>query len=400
MIPAAEFEARRSALRDRLAALDLPGALVFGRGGGTFDRHGDIVYLTNHYPAMPYLPDLPQTWTAKGHAVLVLPTSGDPVLGVDNPDFALDEVVVEHVEVGNDVVGLSVRLAASKGLTGRVGVIGWDTLPALSAERLRRELPEFEPVDCGAEVAALRFVKSSAELAVIREASAVAVDAMALMLDALDPGLTEAEIVAAGAAEIVRRGARIQYAAVASGAFSPLYVRRPITGYDALRRLDAGDLVHLDLLLTFEGYYADFQRSAVAGAPAGKRSSGLIAAAKAGVEMAIGAVRPGALAEDVAHAGEAYKAELGLGREFGLVHPPGWEHRPPSVGDIDYDFWGHGLGLGLEAPFLRAGDRTVLEPGVVLAVEQFLVQQDVGGASWEEELIVTETGCEVLTASV
>lgn len=400
MIPAAEFEARRSALRDRLAALDLPGALVFGRGGGTFDRHGDIVYLTNHYPAMPYLPDLPPTWTAKGHAVLALPTSEDPVLGVDNPDFALDEVVVEDVEVGNDVVGLSVRLAASKGLTGRVGVIGWDTLPALAAERLRRELPEFEPVDCGAEVAALRFVKSSAEVAVIREASAVAVDAMALMLDALEPGLTEAEIVAAGAAEIVRRGARIQYAAVASGAFSPLYVRRPITGYDPRRRLDAGDLVHLDLLLTFEGYYADFQRSAVAGAPADKRGSGLIEAAKAGVERAIGAVRPGALAEDVAHAGEAYKAELGLEGEFGLVHPPGWEHRPPSVGDIDYDFWGHGLGLGLEAPFLRAGDRTVLEPGVVLAVEQFLVQQDVGGASWEEELIVTETGCEVLTAGV
>jgi Xaa-Pro aminopeptidase len=398
MIPAAEFEARRHALRDRLAALDLPGALVFGRGGGTFDRHGDIIYLTNHYPAMPYLPDRPPAWTAKGHAVLVLPTSGDPVLGVDNPDFALDEVVVEHVEVGNDVVGLSVHLAASKGLTGRVGVIGWDALPALAGERLRRELPDLDPVDCSAEIAALRFVKSSAELAVIRAASAVAVDAMALMLDALGPGLTEAEIVAAGAAEIVRRGARIQYAAVASGGFSPLYVRRPVTGYDHRRRLDAGDLVHLDLLLTFEGYYADFQRSAVAGAPADKRISGLIEAVKAGVERAIGAVRPGALAEDVAHAGEAYKAELGLEGEFGLVHPPGWEHRPSSVGDIDYDFWGHGLGLGLEAPFLRAGDRTVLEPGVVLAVEQFLVQQDVGGASWEEELIVTETGCEVLTA--
>lgn len=400
MIPLAEFDARRRALCERLAALDLPGAIVFGRGGGTYDRHGDILYLTNHYPAMPYLPDRPPSWSAKGHSVLVLPSSDEPVLGVDNPDFALDEVTIDHVEVGNDVVELAARLASSKELTGRVGLIGWDSLPATAAERFRGELTDLKPVDCSGELEALRLVKSSSELSLIREASAVAVKGMALMLAAAEPGATEAEIVAAGASEIVARGARIQYAAIASGPFSPLYVRRAVSGYDRTRQLERGELVHIDLLLTLDGYYADFQRSAIVGDLADEQKARLIDAARTSVERATAVVRPGALAEDVARAGEAYKTEHGFDREFGLVHPPGWEHRPQSVGDIDYDFWGHGLGLGLEAPFLRAGDRTVLEPGVVLAVEQFLVQRGVGGASWEDDVVVTESGCDVLTTGV
>jgi Xaa-Pro aminopeptidase len=395
-----EFEERRQALRRRLQARRLPGALIFGRGGGGYDRHGDLLYLTNHYPAMPYLPDRLPAWAMKGHAVLLMKVDGGEVLGVDNPDFVLDEVAVARVEIGNDIVDLAARLARAAGLTGRVGVIGWDALPATSADRLRAALPDLALIDSGVELEALRLVKSPAELDLVRRAATTAVAAMRRIVGAVSAGATEADVVAAGAAEVVRRGARIQYAAVASGAFSPLYVRRPVTGYDAHRPLAVGDLLHVDLLLTQDGYYADFQRSLVVGGDGPDAALALIGEAQRGVETAIANIRPGALAEDVARAGEAYKAERQLDREFGRVHPPGWEGRPQSVGDIDFDFWGHGLGLGLEAPFLRSGDRTPLLPGFVLAVEQFLVRRGVGGASWEEEVIVTEDGCEILTGGV
>lgn len=400
MIAREEFSARREALRGEIGKRGLGGVLVFSRGGGGYDRHGDVLYLTNHYPAMPYLPDRVPAWAAKGHAVLVLPVEAEEVLGVDNPDVALDELAVSNVQVGNDVMKLAGRLARDAGLSGRVGVCGWDTLPATSAERLRAAIPGLVPIDCSADLERLRRIKSPAELELVRIAAGTAVAAMRLMLTAAEPDRTEADVVAAGAAEIVRRGARIQYAAVASGPYSPLYVRRPVTGYDARRPLKAGELLHLDLLLTQDGYYADFQRSVLVGGDGPEGARTLIDEAREGVHRAIAAIRPGALAEDVARTGEAFKAERGLDREFGRVHPPGWFDGPQSEGDIDFDFWGHGLGLGLEGPFLRAGDVTRLDSACVLAVEQFLVRRDVGGASWEEEVVVTEEGCEILTEGV
>ena len=69
---------------------------------------------------------------------------------------------------------------------------------------------------------------------------------------------------------------------------------------------------------------------------------------------------------------------------------------------------GHGTGLDVhEPPFLRpapdtaagAGPLTLLEKGMVLAVEPALYDSGGGGIRLENDYIITESGCEKITSS-
>ncbi|MFC1480270.1 M24 family metallopeptidase [Candidatus Omnitrophota bacterium] len=60
---------------------------------------------------------------------------------------------------------------------------------------------------------------------------------------------------------------------------------------------------------------------------------------------------------------------------------------------------GHGIGLDVhEAPFLRKGCPRRLRKGMVLTVEPGLYKTGLGGVREEDMVLVTATGCEVLTA--
>jgi Xaa-Pro aminopeptidase len=59
---------------------------------------------------------------------------------------------------------------------------------------------------------------------------------------------------------------------------------------------------------------------------------------------------------------------------------------------------GHGVGLQVhEDPALGQAGRSPLVPGDVIAVEPGLWQRDVGGVRFEDLLLITENGCELLT---
>jgi Xaa-Pro dipeptidase len=63
---------------------------------------------------------------------------------------------------------------------------------------------------------------------------------------------------------------------------------------------------------------------------------------------------------------------------------------------------GHGIGLEAhEAPALRnrADNEWVLEPGMVLTLEPGLYDPAHGGCRLENDILITETGAEVLTNS-
>ena len=61
--------------------------------------------------------------------------------------------------------------------------------------------------------------------------------------------------------------------------------------------------------------------------------------------------------------------------------------------------FGHGIGLGTEDPYIMPGVATVLEENMVVAVEILLSRAGVGGAGFEQDVIVTASGGDVITAA-
>jgi len=61
--------------------------------------------------------------------------------------------------------------------------------------------------------------------------------------------------------------------------------------------------------------------------------------------------------------------------------------------------FGHALGLGIDGPWIVDDEQTVIEPNMTIAVEALVSKPGVGASNFEEDILVTETGAEILTAS-
>jgi len=59
--------------------------------------------------------------------------------------------------------------------------------------------------------------------------------------------------------------------------------------------------------------------------------------------------------------------------------------------------WGHGLGLGFEPPWVDPGSQVVAEEGMCFAIERRIGVPGLGGAQYEDDVLVGPDGAEVLT---
>jgi Xaa-Pro aminopeptidase len=148
------------------------------------------------------------------------------------------------------------------------------------------------------------------------------------------------------------------------------------------RILISGDLVVLDFGGVLDGYCCDLTRTVSVGAPSAE-SRRVHAAVHEAQRAAIAAVKPGVAATDVDLAARNVLEQHALAEAFG--HGTG-----------------HGLGLEIhEEPRItrpRANIEPVrLEPGMVFTIEPGVYLAGWGGVRIEDDVLVTETGCEVLT---
>jgi Xaa-Pro dipeptidase len=384
-----ELRGRQARFAERLGAAGLRGALVVSRGGGTYDRHGDVRYLTGHYQPFVYLPENPPSWSGRSHTVFVIAADGRGVLCVSVPgEYGHGPLAAEDVRVGEDFIEVVIGAARDLGLDrGRVGLVGLDVLPGNLWDRLRAGSPAtaFEGIDD--ELGALRRRKSPAEQEAIRAAAAVGRRGVSAYLDALAPGVTEAEAVAAAVGSVTRDGGGIYLVAASSGDATWSYTTQPLPGFGT-RELVRGDLTRFDLVCVVDGYLSDFGRSATVGQPTDAQVR-LLGALHGGLDAAIAAIRVGAAVTDVIAAGDAALRDAGVVLD------------PQEPGDLHAGYpphWGHGLGMGWERPWFIESEDLVIEGDTYLAIERAVCLEGVGTASAEQTLLVHEDGIEVLTA--
>jgi len=225
-----------------------------------------------------------------------------------------------------------------------------------------------------------RAVKDAAEVTVLRQAAqgltAVAAQAMA----AVRAGTAERDV--AGVIETALRHAGYERPAfdtiVASGPNSALPHYRA-----GDRSLHTGDLVVLDFGGVLDGYCSDLTRTVSVGQPS-PEALRLHAAVREAQAAAIDAVKPGTTTADIDAAARQVLVAHGLGEAFG--HGTG-----------------HGLGLDVhEEPRVGKPRSDVapvrLEPGMVFTIEPGAYLPGFGGVRIEDDVLVTEAGCEVLTS--
>jgi hypothetical protein len=59
--------------------------------------------------------------------------------------------------------------------------------------------------------------------------------------------------------------------------------------------------------------------------------------------------------------------------------------------------WGHSLGLDWGSPWIESTSSTVIRPGMCFAIERRIEAPGIGGANYENNVIVTDTGPEIVT---
>ena len=247
-------------------------------------------------------------------------------------------------------------------------------LTVQAAEALRARVAANELVDVAPEVRRLRRTKGPEELEKLDRACVITDATTDEVMQNLRAGQTELAVAVAVGAAIAEYGATHSFETlVQSGTNSALPHHRPSS-----RMLKAGDLVLLDFGAAFEGYRADTTRMAVVGEPNARQLEihDLVLRAH---DAAIKAVRAGVTTGDVDAAARKVIVAAGLGDRF--------FHRV-----------GHGLGLEAhEDPSLDPGSNTVLEAGMVFTIEPGVYIPQWGGVRIEDDVVVEEAGCRVLT---
>jgi Xaa-Pro aminopeptidase len=224
-----------------------------------------------------------------------------------------------------------------------------------------------------------RMVKDDGELALIRAAVELGASLFDRALEVMRPGVLETDVAAEMEYAARRSGAEgMSFTTIiASGARSALP-----HGRATKQAVAPGGFVVCDFGVILGGYCSDQTRTVWVGrasGPNGNEARGAYDAVRDAQESAIASVRAGVSTGEVDAAARKVLQKAGLGRYF--THSTG-----------------HGVGLEIhEAPKIAAGQKEILQPGMVITIEPGVYLPGKWGVRIEDMVAVREGGCEVLT---
>ena len=389
--PHSEYERRWRRVIDACRVRGADAAVVWSRGGATVDSYADVLYLANHYSQFPLIADIPPHWVGRSHTAMILPVSGDPTLVVDMPDWRRDLVQVEDTRFSLDLPGSVGKVLAEKGLSSStIALVGGMAMLASPYRYLLSATPNVEYIHADDLVERIRADKSPLELDLLRAAAAVGNQAVEAMIEvALVPGRTEAEAVAAAYAVAVSHGVATYDAAVASGPNSDYYAFGRLPSWTT-RRLEAGDIFHVDTYGALDGYLYDFARCCVVGGRPSPEQREVLEAVVDAVGAGVELIKPGV------RASELFRTVHRVLEERGMT---GHADDADFVSALTHSFpaHGHSIGMGWERPWFLPDDDTEIRPNMCFGIEAMAGRPGVGSAKFEQDVIVTVDGTELLT---
>ncbi len=227
--------------------------------------------------------------------------------------------------------------------------------------------------DVESDIAYLRQTKSTTEVALLEKAIQITLKAHQAAARAIAPGVMEYEVQGALEYEFTRNGAeRPGYPSiVGSGPFSTI-----LHYNDNTRRMQAGEVVVVDVGAEYSGYSADVTRTYPVSGKFSPRQREIYQIVLDAQKAAIAKVKPGARISDLHNAAMSH------------IRSKGYEN-----------FFIHGTShhIGLEVH--DVGDTSRLfEPNMIITVEPGIyIPEEQLGIRIEDDVLVTPTGHRVLS---
>ena len=293
---------------------------------------------------------------------------------------AAEQVKGAQVEIvsGAPAVSAVQWLAAQPGSESA----GFDPAHTTVAElsRFRSELPSklrraFLTPLAVSLVEQLRLIKDEDEIKLMSEAALIGCQLFEHIITVIRPGIREVEVAAELEHQARLRGAEGMSfeTIVASGERSALP-----HGKASSAVLPRKGFVTLDFGIIREGYCSDMTRTVCLGAPRSEERTAYEAVLEA-QESAVAAVSAGMSCGDVDEAARSILRKAGMAEAF--------SHST-----------GHGVGLEIhESPRVGAGQKTRLQPGMVVTIEPGVYWPGKFGIRIEDMVAVTKTAGQVLT---
>ncbi len=374
-----EYAERRRRVREALGAAGLDAIYV--------TNPADLTWLTGYDMIWYHLKNLTGCLVRADRDETVFFDGPSHTTIVSTTPEIRDCVLMDY---GRDHVVQIAEGLAARGLgKARIALQPWNFSPHASiyAELTAAlEAGGASVIDGSYLVEELRFVKSAAEVAVVRRTAAIADEAMVAARDAIAEGVMETELEGVIMASMMKAGGGYPgiRTMLGSGPRAGTHHSPP-----QHRRIRQGDLVFVDFCGCLHRYHVNVNRTFSLGEP-DRRWTDLMDKSAGCTPAVLAAVKPGDPLSKVQDVADAYTDNQGLrkyvwfvgGYSLGIAMPPDW------------------CGSHWVKPRPGLGERT-LTPGQVFNLEnQFDVWEDWpggSGAAWIDSFLVTENGLEVLS---
>lgn len=380
-ISRSEYDARRAAV---IAAVEQQGC-----SGVVFFRALSIFWLTG-FGFIPTERPIALVLTGGGRTALFVPR-----LEVEHAHHvAYVDRIAHYAEYPTDVHPMRhlAALMTEMGLAGAALAAdgdGYGSFWGYRGPKLSEVLPDARLTLVPRLVEEMRYVKSPAEIELIKESCRWGNLAHRLLQDYSRDGASEVEISTRASAEATAAmlGAlgpdfkpggmgRVGAGAGFRGQVGKnSYFPHAVTLNATLRQ---GDVLVTGAGANVAGYISELERTMFVGEPSAEQARYFELMCQA-QEAAFAAIKPGAPVADVDRAVRAFFQENNL--------MPYWRHHV-----------GHAIGMeGHEAPFFDIGDDAVMQPGMVFTVEPGIYVEGLGGFRHSDTVLVTDSGMELLT---